>query len=269
MAVLDRPDCSLHYWCQGRGRPRYLLVHGAFCTHADWRFVATELSRAGSVTVLDLRGHGASTAPAATCTIEGFAADVEALIASLHWAGTFVVGHSMACRVVLQAAADLGDQVAGVALVDGGWSPTTIEDVRRRRRERFNADFRPQTATKFEQMFTPTFPPSERDRIMAGVHGLDSDVADAVTGSSWIWDAVAAADVLQRINVPVLAIQTTSAEGPIRRPLRPNESTDWLEMMRASVADLRVDTLSGLGHFPMIEVPLVITEAIRRFAIGR
>ena len=94
----------------GRGSP-VLLLHGFPQTHFCWRGVVPTLSRSHAVVALDLRGYGASTAPAGGAHGEGFskrdmANDLVELMGDLGFQRFTVVGHDRGARVGYRLALD-------------------------------------------------------------------------------------------------------------------------------------------------------------------
>src|SRR5688572_28147871 len=106
MAYLERHGARLFYEQQGDGNPPLLFVHGLACNHEDWQAQVDFFRTRQRVVTCDLRGHGASNGDPADCDIETYGADVSALLSELHLAPAVLVGHSMGCRVVLQAYLD-------------------------------------------------------------------------------------------------------------------------------------------------------------------
>lgn len=114
-----RPDAGA-----GEGdRLPFLLVHGLASNARLWDAVSRRLAAAGhEVVAVDLRGHGASEAPAQGYSTEVAADDLAALLPELGWGDRrpVVAGQSWGGNVVLTLAARHGG-VAAVALLDGGW----------------------------------------------------------------------------------------------------------------------------------------------------
>jgi pimeloyl-ACP methyl ester carboxylesterase len=117
------------------GDRRLLLVHGFtgakedFADHLD-RWTA----HGWHVVAPDLRGHGASAAPAGTdgYTLKAFASDVVALVDALGWSGAPIVllGHSMGGMIAQLAALELGpSRLTGLVLMDTSHGPIGGIDV--------------------------------------------------------------------------------------------------------------------------------------------
>jgi pimeloyl-ACP methyl ester carboxylesterase len=104
-----------------------LLVHGFTGAKEDF---ADHLEQWGAlgwhVVAPDLRGHGASSGPAAAdeYTLKAFAGDVVALVDELGWDRLVLLGHSMGGMVAQLAALELGPaRLRGLVLMDTSHGP--------------------------------------------------------------------------------------------------------------------------------------------------
>jgi pimeloyl-ACP methyl ester carboxylesterase len=120
---------DLHWAEAGSGRP-LVLIHGLCDSHRTWLPVAPTLARSRRVLMLDLAGHGESSRPDASYTLDWHANLVGAWLERLGLAEVDLVGHSYGGgvaqwmllghrrrvrRLALEAAGGLGREV-GVAL---------------------------------------------------------------------------------------------------------------------------------------------------------
>jgi pimeloyl-ACP methyl ester carboxylesterase len=94
----------MHYELSGDGSPSLVLVHGFACDHMHWSAQVEALSERHCVVTCDLRGHGYTPGNPQDCSIETYGADVAELVEALQLAPAVLVGHSMGCRIVLEAA---------------------------------------------------------------------------------------------------------------------------------------------------------------------
>ena len=94
----------IHHVVTGQGRPPIVFVHGFGCAHSDWDAQVSHLSPRRQTIAVDLRGHGASPGTPNQCSIEQFGADVAEVMQTLALPPAVLVGHSMGCRVVVEAA---------------------------------------------------------------------------------------------------------------------------------------------------------------------
>lgn len=94
MAYFSHEGCNLHYEEYGHGAP-LLLVHGLGSSTRDWEKQIPVLSAHYHLIVVDVRGHGRSDKPPERYSIEGFSADLIALIEHLGLGPVHLVGWSM------------------------------------------------------------------------------------------------------------------------------------------------------------------------------
>src|SRR5690348_4122495 len=94
----------IHHVVTGNGRPSIVFVHGFACSHTDWDAQVARFSPRHQTVAVDLRGHGASSGTAPQCSIERYGADVVDVMRALALPPAVLIGHSMGCRVVMEAA---------------------------------------------------------------------------------------------------------------------------------------------------------------------
>lgn len=105
----------------GAGDAPFVLVHGLASNARLWDGVAETLAAYGHrVAAVDLRGHGRSDKPDHGYDYPTVCADVAAVVDALGMDRPVAVGQSWGGNVVLELAARRGDDVRGVACVDGG-----------------------------------------------------------------------------------------------------------------------------------------------------
>lgn len=224
----------------------FVLVHGFACDHTDWRLQAEFLSGNHTVIAPDLRGHGASPGRPEDCSIETFGADIAALLGKKDLRGAVLVGHSMGCRVVLQACLDAPQRVGALALIDGSWlgasAPVAIENYPRFAR------------ALFEGMFLA--PSALGTAIIERALEQPEAVGAALFPRLVRWDGERMPQALAAVRVPLLVIQSTYLNAQRRRvAINPGETTPWLDLVRQRVPQARIEIVPGVGHFPQLEAP--------------
>jgi haloacetate dehalogenase len=112
-----------YYVASGGEGPPVLLLHGFPETHICWRAIAPRLARHHAVVAPDLRGYGASRAPAGGPRGEGFskremARELVEVMSALGHERFAVVGHNRGARVGYRMALDHPERVARVAVLN-------------------------------------------------------------------------------------------------------------------------------------------------------
>jgi pimeloyl-ACP methyl ester carboxylesterase len=241
-------------------------VHGFLCSHDDWRFQLEQLKQSHEVVACDLRGHGSTPGRPHECSIEHFGGDVAALVANLDFEKAVLVGHSMGCRVVLEANRIAPERVAGIVLIDGSRAgsgdPDAAEAAARAHIEKNG--YKAWAEDLFRQMFFKSTPASER--LVQRAVRQSAEIGAALWPRMARWDAATLEPALAAVRAPALAIQSTTrnAEGK-RGPLQPGQTSPYLELLKEKVPGVRIEILPGLGHFAQLEAPERVTRLIAEF----
>jgi pimeloyl-ACP methyl ester carboxylesterase len=212
----------------------------------------------------DLRGHGATPGRPEECSIEHYGGDVAALINNLELRSVILVGHSMGCRVVLEAARLVAKRVAGIVLVDGSRNgtgdPDAAEAAARATIQKLGyAAF---AETLFRQMFFKTT--KESEAIVARAVRISAQFGPQLWPRVTRWDAGQMDAAFAALSVPVLAIQSTTRNAQLQRsPLKPGDTSPWLDYVRSKGA--RVEIVPDTGHFTQIEAPERVNQLIEEF----
>ena len=244
---------TMHCLRAGAGSPPLVFVHGFGCAHEDWRMQVDRFSGTRQVLACDLRGHGRTPGAPEDCTIERYGADVAELLGALD-SPAVLVGHSMGCRVVLEANRASSGRVAALALVDGSRMGTG-DAAQAEEAMRAAIEFTGYPAfaeALFSQMFFK--PSAESAHIIQRAKRLPAKVGMALFPAMVRWDAAQMEYALSAVRAPLLAIQSTTLNADRKRvPLRPGETTPWLELVRRRVPAARIEIVPGVGHFAQIE----------------
>lgn len=114
---IDLGTHALRVVQSGAGAPTFVCLHGFLDGPAVWDGVAPLLAARSRVLRIAQRGHGLSTAPEGTCTIDDLAADVVKVLDATSTERAVLVGHGLGGLVALAAALAAPGRVAGLALV--------------------------------------------------------------------------------------------------------------------------------------------------------
>jgi pimeloyl-ACP methyl ester carboxylesterase len=258
----------------GEGECALIFVHGGACAKDDWQFQAKELSSRFRIVTLDLPGHGKSDAPP-SATVAALADPIVDILAAQETPAV-LVGHSLGCRVILEAYRRRPDCVAALIFVDGSLSAS-------------DGDLLPVAKTKqllremgvdafldfsFRQMFVPGSDADLVDRIASRARRGNTAVVEAALLDAIRFDACQSAEILAGIKVPVLLLQSSSIDERFQRiSLVPGMRTPWTAMVARTVPHHALRIVEGVGHFPHLEAPEAVSAHIAQFmdesVIGR
>jgi pimeloyl-ACP methyl ester carboxylesterase len=250
----------------GSGMPEMVLVHGFACDHTDWVAQIDEFGTTRAVLACDLRGHGRTPGDPADCSIETLGADVARLVVQRDLKEAILVGHSLGCRVVLEAYGGAADRVAGVVLIDGSrlgtGDPAQAEEAMRAAID--FVGFPAFADALFSGMFFR--PGADATRIVARAKDLPAEIGAALFPRMARWDAARMEAALGAMRVPLMVIQSTTLNTDRKRvPLKEGETTPWLDLVRKRVPTARIEGIAGVGHFSQIEVPERVNALLADF----
>jgi len=130
ISAIKRPSGTVAYEVAGNG-PLIVCVPGMGELRSSYRFVAPVLAAAGyRVALMDLRGHGDSSATFDEYGDEATAGDITALIEKLG-GPAIIIGNSLAAGSAVMVAAARPELVAGLVLVGPFVRPATVSALQR------------------------------------------------------------------------------------------------------------------------------------------
>jgi pimeloyl-ACP methyl ester carboxylesterase len=244
----------MHFIRIGTGAPALVFVHGFACSHEDWQAQLTHFGKSHEVVACDLRAHGKTPGRPHECSIEHYGGDVAALVNNLELERCVLIGHSMGCRVVLEANRLIAGKVAGVVLIDGSRmadrEPEAAEAAARAAIARVG--YPAFAENLFRQMF---FTPSpSADAIVRRAVRQSAEFGPDLWARMARWDAGSMDAGFDAVRSPLLVIQSTTRDANLKRsPLKAGESSPWLDYVRAKGA--RVEIIPDTSHFPQIDAP--------------
>ena len=268
----ERNGARLRYETHGATGSPIVFVHGLTCSLENWRFQVAHFSDAHKVVACDLRGHGQSSVGDDPVCVESFGADVAALLSHLDLNDVTLVGHSMGCRVVIEACRIDPSRVRNIVLVDG--SRRTAGGSADEREARIRNAVRDQGyeddhRSQFAAMFTADSDPVLRDATIEQCAKTPEAVGVASSISIHRWDAGRIDAVLSEISAPILVLQSTQPHpDTLRAPVRAGEVTDYMAYVRDTAVkspSVQFDTVADIGHFTMLERPDEVNRSIAAF----
>jgi pimeloyl-ACP methyl ester carboxylesterase len=267
MPYRELDTARIYYERAGSGDPAVVLVHGYTCAHDDWSRQVAHFAPRHTVVTCDLRAHGKSSGDAQDCTIETYGRDVAAVMNALHLSPAVLVGHSMGCRVVLEAYRQAPARVAGLVLIDGsllGTDPQAADAMRSHIAATGGEAF---ARALFSEALLPAT--AEAEQIMQRAVRFPEAVTLRLFPAMIEWEARTMADALASVRVPLLAIQSTYLNAERKRTrLAPGQSSPWLDLVRSLVPDARIEIVPAAGHFTMIDAPDACNRLLAEFAAG-
>jgi pimeloyl-ACP methyl ester carboxylesterase len=181
---------------------------------------------------------------------------------------TILVGHSMGCRVIIEAFLKSPSGVSGLVFVDAsiiGGDPET--GVQRAKDSMSRGGMDALTQRLFADMFLDGSDPALCDRLIARAKGVDPAFREELFVDLVRWDLTQARVALKQITVPALVLQSTYIDSNLRRiPLRAGKTTPWMDAISSSLAKSEAKIVPDAGHFAMIEGAQIVNEEIGKFA---
>ncbi|MER5177532.1 alpha/beta fold hydrolase [Streptomyces sp. NPDC002896] len=235
-----------------------MLLHGVGLDRAMWERCLPSLAARHRVTLVDLRGHGASPAAAAGVSLGELTEDVAQLVDGCSGPGgpSHIVGFSLGALVAQQLALVRPELTASLTLVSSVAGRSGEERAAvARRRERAAEDFEASARAAVDRWFAPEWLAEEPDLATAV---LDALLHNDRTSYLACYDVFATADaalwpLLPRITAPTLAV--TGANDPGSTPAMTRLLADRIPGGRALI-------VPGGRHLLPLERPDDLTDAI-------
>ncbi len=240
---------------QGKGLPPIVFVHGFGCARSDWDEQVAYFSPKHDTVAVDLGAHGSSPGRPEHAKIETHGADVAALMQQLDLGPSILVGHSMGCRVVLEAAQRQPSRTKAIILVDGSrLGETGSKAYMARAKAIADMGYAKFVTAAFAQMFGAEYDKAKAAAIIRRAVERDPEICGALFVDIGRYDSEHMDRVLGATKVPLLAIQTTVTGSDGKRLSRAKgETTPYLDLLRAKVKGARIEIIPGIGHFPQLE----------------
>ena len=235
----------------GDGQPPLAFVHGFTQTRESWRPIASRFAPFRQVELIDLPGHGKTTATDIDLPTAG---RLLAKICAHHT----VIGYSMGARVALHAALHTEAALSGLALIGAhpGIAADGERDERRRQDETLASRIEEVGVETFiedwlsQPMFAAVRHLGRADRLSNTAHGLAESLRHLGTGTQDVLD-----DQLGRIRCPVLLMVGE----------KDTKFLQLAERMAERIETSRIVTIAGAGHACHLEQPEATFEVLREW----
>lgn len=181
---------------------------------------------------------------------------------------TILVGHSMGCRVIIDAFQQSSATVSGLVFVDGSILGCDLQSTMKSTKAAIDrAGMDAFTQRFFSDMFLESGDPALRERLIARAQGLNARFREELFLDVVRWDAIKLKDALRRISVPTLVLQSTYMQSDLKRvSLSVGMTTPWMNTVASLVQKSQARVIPNAGHMTMIEAAQAVNNAIQEFA---
>jgi pimeloyl-ACP methyl ester carboxylesterase len=270
MPFVEVEEGRLYYDVRGEGRP-LTLIHGAWASHAWWRWQVPELARRYRVLSPDVRGHGQSSDLRGAYSLEGFGQDLKVLFRTEGIDEAAIVGWSMGGLISLEFCRQFPSMVKALILIATGSRPRLLmrqylrsilclltDFSAPRKFDRTGKTFRARKKIWVEEevkkMLSPTAPKEVFHWVVTevGLHQRENFFEVARSFSKW----EAREALKDAIKVPTLIMV---GENDRLTPPR------LARLIHESIPGSRLVIVEGTGHYLPLERPDVVNSEILRF----
>ncbi len=247
-SAISADGTRIAYDAGGTGELVIVFVHGWTCDRSYWSEQLQHFAASYRVMAIDLAGHGDSDSTREDYTMASFGADVAAAAA-----GDFpvvLVGHSMGGPVMLEAARLMGNRVLGMVAVDALQNVSANvpdEAAAEAQLATMVADYQQVVRPFIEGMFLDDANVKLRERITSDMLATDESVAISAVRGMQRMDYVS---VLSELDAPLVLISST---------MQPTN----IAALQALHNNSRLQTIDGVGHFLMMEKPVVFNAMLQ------
>ncbi|EMC94375.1 hypothetical protein BAUCODRAFT_545888 [Baudoinia panamericana UAMH 10762] len=280
----EKSTNGIHYLTAGPAHSKQGLVcvHGWGCRGSDYVYSVQHLlqhARGVRVIAPDLPGHGnTTTAVCPKATVTGFATMLLELVREVGLDNVVLAGHSMGCRIILEAWQQAEHQSAfsdvtikGLVFLDGSHyklrSLHAFDDKDPRSRG-MTAEEKAAAKTRvYESMFSANTPVDFCTNTLAQLDKLDKEYTAAIRVDFLDYDYTRMDDAmaeLGRSSTPVVSVTSTDI-GPDneRMPVRSEVPTKFMRYVAEKVPQVQMRSVERSGHFPHVDQPVVIAECMK------
>lgn len=233
---------KIHYSDTGGKSTALVFAHGWLGNTTWWNEQEEHFKSRYRIVKIDLAGHGKSEGNRKEWTASAYADDIAAVVKEIDAEKVILIGHSMSGAYVLEASLSL-PEVSGIIIVDTLLNIKELSTPEEADPEMFTY-YRQDYKNAIENilpdyLFSETTPAEVRKRLQQQFLKHTADQAIYLLKPLYEMDIRA---VARRAKVPVRAINS-------------DRFPTYAEVNRKYLSDFDFVTISGAGHYPMIENP--------------
>lgn len=232
---------KIHYKESGNGNTAIILVHGWLGNTEWWNDQEKYFTPKHHIVQIDLAGHGKSDSSRENWTSSQYTDDIKAVADALESQDIILVGHSMSGAYVLEASLKIPKVKALVLIdtlkdLDESFTKEQVEQIL----SMYRSDFKNAVENILPQyLFAEQTPVSVTERIQKEF--LQNEPEKAINALKPLYETDFKSIAMQ-VQIPVIAINSDA-------------SPTNLEGNRKYLKDYDYVTITGVGHYPMLEKP--------------
>lgn len=257
---LSVPGGTLAFDDTGGGGPLIVCVPGMGDLREQYRFLAPLLVRAGfRVVTMDLRGMGDSSVDWPDYSPEAVGGDIVAMVRHLNAGRAFIVGNSFAGGAAVWAATEIPDQIAGIVLIDPFVRDHQISLFTRLELDlALHRPWGPAIWASYYRSLYKEDPPADLDTYVAALTANLKQPGrfEALHAMAWAPQTACEARI-PALKTPALVIMG-GADPDFDTP---SAEADWI----GTHLHAQVLMVPNVGHYPQVEKPAVVAQAITAF----
>jgi 3-oxoadipate enol-lactonase len=248
---------EMMYEDRGSGKA-VVLLHGFCGSSMYWQYVISELEKNYRVIAPDLRGHGKTSVPEGTYTMESMADDIAQLLQKLNISEAVLFGHSLGGYIALAFAEKYAERLRGLSLVHSTAFPD--DEKGKEGREKGMESIRKNGMKPFingliPKLFAPEHAASMDDQVKTAKKiGWETNPNGAINTLKGMKERPDRNHVLSASSVPVLLIAGTEDQ------IIPVEKVFSVE--KPHISPLKIE---GNGHMSMFEAPNQLLRGMNQF----
>ena len=247
----------IHYKSLGTGRTAVVFVHCWACDLTIWRAQIPAVEGRARILLLDLPGHGRSSKPDTTYSMDLFTRSVNAVMEAAGVDRAVLVGHSMGTPVVRQFYRLFRAKTIGLVVVDGSLRRPLSDTTQANQLLRTFAgpDYRDRLKEMIDGAFGGPGADTLRRLVVQMARATPQNVV--VGAMRALFDPAIWGD--DSIDAPLLVVV---ARGP-------NWPPAYEAYVHSLAAHLRYEQVDGVGHFLMLERPDAFNPLLLDFLVER